>query len=216
MRAEFGSFVFDSVAHELTRDGSAIALTPKAFELLATLLTNRPRALSKAELLEAVWPDAFVSDNSLARLVSELRTALGEEAEAIRTVHGFGYAFRGEASGPTGTESALPTCWLTHGRRIVLLRAGENLIGRDPVSVVRIDSTKVSRQHSRILVTAAGATLEDLDSKNGTFLAGAQLRQPAPLADGDQVTIGPVVLTFRCSRDGLSTETELSMTITDP
>src|SRR2546422_9256486 len=64
-------------------------LSPKAFELLVVLVERRGEAVSKAELLERVWPKVFVSDASLARVVTELRDAIGDDArEMIRTVHG--------------------------------------------------------------------------------------------------------------------------------
>ena len=75
-------------------------LETKAYELLALLLSRRPNALSKAQIRDVLWPGTFVSESALARLVTQLRAACGDDAQAprfIRTVHGFGYAFCGEA-----------------------------------------------------------------------------------------------------------------------
>jgi len=214
MALEFGDCLFDSETRVLTREGHVVTLSPKAFALLSTLLAERPRALSKAALHEAIWPGTFVSDSSLARLVSELRSALGDNAgepRFVRTVHGFGYAFSGEATEAAEETASEPVCWLVWGRRVAPLRPGENLIGRSTDSVVAIDSSKVSRRHTRIRVAGAQATLEDLGSKNGTYLEGRRVDGPVVLSDGDQISVGSTVLTFRRGEGGLSTETELSI-----
>ena len=68
-------------------------------------------------------------------------------------------------------------------------------------------SPTISRRHARIVISAGGATLEDLDSKNGTFLRGNKVTQPAPLSDGDLIRVGSVSLTFRVFSLPGSTET---------
>ena len=96
MRVRFGECVFDSEARELTRRGAAVQLSPKAFQLLSLLLERRPKAISRAELHDLIWPKAFVAYTSLPRLVTEVRHAIGDlsrPARFVRTVHGFGYAF---------------------------------------------------------------------------------------------------------------------------
>lgn len=109
MPLRFGNCSFDPSLRTLTRNGRSVQLTPKAFELLSALLENRPRPLSKTELHERLWPATFVSDTSLARLVSELRRAIGDDARdprLVRTLHGYGYAFHGPvAGGPADTGS---------------------------------------------------------------------------------------------------------------
>jgi len=92
----------------------------------------------------------------------------------------------------------------------VELAAGENLIGRAPEAAVTIDSAKVSRRHARIVVDGEGATLEDLGSKNGTFLNGARLDAPARLAAGDEIRIGRNVARLRFAVAGERTMTEVS------
>jgi len=63
----------------LSRDGLSVPLTPKAFEILLVLVRNPGRVLKKDELIEEVWPDAFVDENNLPRNISSLRKALGED-----------------------------------------------------------------------------------------------------------------------------------------
>ena len=82
-------------------------LEPKAFELLCLLLVRRPRVLSKAQIRDVLWPGTSVGETSLPRLVTELRQALGDDAQQprfIRTAHGFGYAFCGEARDDAETQ----------------------------------------------------------------------------------------------------------------
>ena len=76
-------------------------MPPKAFDLLGALLEARPRALSKAEIRDRLWPETFVTEATLASVVSELRSSLADdpkEPRFVRTVHGHGYAFSGAAS----------------------------------------------------------------------------------------------------------------------
>jgi pSer/pThr/pTyr-binding forkhead associated (FHA) protein len=64
----------------------------------------------------------------------------------------------------------------------------------------------VSRRHARIVTNSAGATLEDLGSRNDTFLRGVRISSATPLADGDLITIGPASMIFRVLRHLGSTE----------
>ena len=90
----------------------------------------------------------------------------------------------------------------------VALIDGEHLIGRDADVAVWLDSPAISRHHARIHVDGAAATLEDLASKNGTYLRGERVTGPSALADGDEIRLGSVALTFRLQEAGRSTETQ--------
>ena len=61
MRISFGAFTLDLQSRQLTSAGREIHLEPKAFELLSALVLERPKALSKADLQERLWPGTFVS-----------------------------------------------------------------------------------------------------------------------------------------------------------
>ena len=208
MRVAFGDCVFDPDTRLVTRNGRAVPLSPKAFTLLETLLRARPKALAKAQIREALWPGTFVSESNLANLVLELRGALGDDARDsrfIRTVRRFGYAFSDDArslpepvAGPSTAESPLHR--LIWGKREMTLDEGDNLIGRDRNVVVWIDDESVSRRHARIVVGPEGATLEDLGSKNGTYLHGERIREPQPLSDRDEIRIGPARMVLRIVR----------------
>ena len=85
---------------QLLRAGIPLSLEPKAYELLGLLLARRPRALSKDQIHGVLWAGTFVSESALPGLVADLRSVLGDDARRprfIRTVHGYGYAFCGEA-----------------------------------------------------------------------------------------------------------------------
>ena len=97
--------------------------------------------------------------------------------------------------------------WLVWGPNEVALHDGENLIGRDPDCPVRIDSPRVSRHHARLTVAGTSATLEDLGSKNGTYLEGLLVEGAMPLSDGDELVVGPAVFVFRASGKTRTTQT---------
>jgi DNA-binding winged helix-turn-helix (wHTH) protein len=207
VRLLFGVCVLDTETRQLLRAGELVHLMPKAFELLQALLESRPRALSKAELHELLWPDTHVLAANLPNVVAEVRAAIADNARDphfIRTVHGFGYAFCGEAS--ESGSAALPEAERPFVYRLlwegvlVALAEGEYLLGRHPDSVVPIDSETVSRHHARLWISGGQATLEDLGSRNGTFVRGKRLAGPARLVDGDEFYLGAVPFTFRASQ----------------
>ncbi len=213
MRVVFGDCTFDSDTRELLRGGAPVHVSPKAFRLLELLLENRPRALSKQELQEKLWPETFVSAANLASLAAEARAAIGDRARGsrlLRTVYGFGYAFSGETreEDPAAGAHLRSRFALARDEEEIALAPGDNILGRDPSASVRIDDETVSRRHARIIVTSRDATIEDLGSKNGTFVEGRRTGgKPVPLADGDQIQVGSVFLTFRVRSSEKSTRT---------
>lgn len=215
MRVRFSEFLLDTESRRLTRDGAEVHLQPKTFELLDLLVRARPKALSKQHIRRQLWPDTVVGEASLTVAVAELRGSLGDEAKAprfVRTVYGFGYAFVGEARAEEANSGATAgtaprVLW---EKRVLPLVEGENVLGRDEGVTVRIDAPGVSRRHACIRVEGERATLEDLGSKNGTFMGdGAMpMRGPAPLADDARFRLGRVLLVFRNAPESGSTITE--------
>jgi hypothetical protein len=206
MRISVGGFLFDSQRRELLRGGKSVHLTPKAFRLLEVLVAKAPVAVSKEELCEILWPDVFVQEANLKNLVSEVRLALGEDARKprfLRTVHGFGYAVR-----PEGDLAPVGRFRVTYLAREFELFAGENLLGREGDATILIPQKSVSRRHARIVVTGDGALLEDLGSKNGTWLNERRIQSPEELSDGDEIRLGSAPLIFRAALAG-STETNV-------
>jgi DNA-binding winged helix-turn-helix (wHTH) protein len=209
MRIHFGMCTLDMASRQLLRGPEVLHLSPKAFELLRLLAENRPRALAKEELFDRIWPEVIVSEASLAGLAAEIRRVIGDDAReprCLRTVHGFGYAFADGAATAADEDGVFRLVW---GLREVALARGENVLGREADAAVRIDDATVSRHHARIVIDGAFAALEDLGSKNGTWLRGRRIGGSQPLRDGDQIQVGPAALIFRCFAAGASTRTGL-------
>lgn len=202
VRYRFSRFIFDVDTRQLLRDSNEIHLTPKAFELLELLIRNRTRVVSKAELQETLWPSTFVEETNLASLVAEIRRVTGDSAthpNVLRTIHRIGYRFVGdvvESGAPPRATSLGGRPFLVVENRRAMLLEGINLIGRSPDATIRCDAAGVSRQHARIVVSSEGAVLEDLGSKNGTYLRRERVTS-ARLSDGDEIRIGNASLTFR-------------------
>ena len=92
---EFGGFRLDATERLLLHEGETVSLTPKAFDMLVTLVENSGHLVEKSELMRKLWPNSFVEEGSLAQNVSLLRKALGENQSQkfIETVPRRGYRF---------------------------------------------------------------------------------------------------------------------------
>jgi DNA-binding winged helix-turn-helix (wHTH) protein len=212
MVRQFGRYQLDLASLELRRDGAIVHLSPSAFGVLKLLIEHAPAAVSKEDLLAAVGAEASVSDASLTNVIDEIRAAIGDQArpaELLRTLHGFGYAFAADALEDTaavGIEQ-LPLCQLVLGSRRFTLPAGSHLVGRDAAAAVFINHQSVSRRHARIVVTAEHALVEDLQSRNGTFVNGKRVDGPTEMRHGDVLGLGLVTLILEKASAG-STRTD--------
>jgi DNA-binding winged helix-turn-helix (wHTH) protein len=214
MPVSFGDCVLDLDRRALVRAGEEVRLTPKAFDLLALLVGERPRAIAKTEIHERLWPGTLVTESNLTTLVTELRAALDDDARSpryVKTVHRFGYAFCGSAAEPSPRAPALrrrgPHFTLEWADGHAVLHEGENVIGREEDAVAWIESASVSRRHAQIVISEGKATLEDLGSKNGTFVGGQRVTGPLVLADNKEIRIGRVPVRIRIFESGASTRT---------
>jgi hypothetical protein len=189
-----------------------IRLTPKAFDLLRLLIEHRPKALSKQEIFDRLWPGTFVTENNLAALVADLRSCLGDQAAEprfIRTVYAYGYAFVGDAGSPSAVTTVRDVArWLLlfNGREFPL-QPGDNILGRSGEGVLALDGPSVSRQHARLTIAGGRATIEDLGSKNGTWVGPVEVTGPTPLRNGDEIRLGSLVITIYASASAVTTET---------
>jgi TolB-like protein len=93
---EFADFRLDLARRVLERDGTGVALYPRAFDALALLVMHRDTLLTKDLLLERLWPGTVVVENSLARVISDLRKALGDASTCIVTATRRGYRFEAD------------------------------------------------------------------------------------------------------------------------
>jgi DNA-binding winged helix-turn-helix (wHTH) protein len=200
------AIVVDAGARLVRCDGADILLAPKAFDLLLILVTSRPNAVSHRQLHAALWPGVHVSETSLPALVTQLRKALGDtsgDGRVIRTLHRVGYAFVGDATvvGPPGA-AATPVCRLIWRRRQFEMPAGESVIGRERGCAAQIDAESVSRHHARLTVAGGDASIEDLGSKNGTWVSGERIHGAVPLTDGTRFRLGSETIRFEMQIEG--------------
>jgi DNA-binding winged helix-turn-helix (wHTH) protein len=208
----FGEFVFDCGTRQLLRNGVERHLSPKALQMLHLLLAVRPRALSREELYDALWPSTFVCETNLANVVNEVRRGLGDDARAaryIRTVHGFGYAFCGAVS--SSASNSLEAAILRCEGRDYLLREGENVVGRASGQVVIPDVT-ISRHHAVIVLDRKTFSIRDLDSTNGTFVDGQRIgRVPVVVTAGSRIELGSLAVTVVVRRISSTWSLQLDM-----
>ena len=165
-------------------------------DVLAYLAIVAGELASKQNLIDAVWQTEFVSEHALTQVIAEIRAALGDDARNptyIENIPRRGYRLVTEvtqvaASVPPTRDVSVPFK-LQGEQRDHSLNQGPNIIGRTPDADISIDRTKVSRCHARIVVAGTTATIEDLGSKNGTYLNGQRLEQKALLTNGDEMKI---------------------------
>lgn len=204
--------MLDTASRQLAATSEPLHLSPKAFDLLALLIERRPAVVDKGAIRQRLWPDVHVVETGLTNLVAEIRGVLAEhegDAALVRTVHGKGYAFGGDAVDAGAPRAAEPTratpFWLVWKDRPIVLAAGESIIGRDAACAVWIDASGVSRRHACIRVPAdgepRGATIDDLNSTNGTYVDGRRVTKRQPLENGDRIKVGGATLVFRAWQD---------------
>lgn len=195
----FGEFTLDCGSHLLLRNNEEQHLSPKAQQLLRMLILKRPRAVSREEIYDALWPSTFVSETNMASIVSELRRTLGDDARSaqyIRTVHGFGYAFAGDVVAVvTAVAEALPVAFLRCEGQRHLLYEGENLVGRSPDCRVVLNEPTVSRSHAAIIISGDTIVIEDRGSRNGTHVNGKKVSRARVRRD-DTVAFGIIEATI--------------------
>lgn len=211
MRFKLDQFVIDGDRRTVTRGDQAVHVAPKTLDMLLVLLGRAPNAVSKAELMTALWPDTHVSDATLTGVVADAREALGDDGRAprvIRTVQRFGYAFTGQIEREVSGDNSEPVLgWLIADTWRLPLRSGETVLGREGDGVVPLPSPSVSRQHAALIIEGTAARLRDLGSKNGTFVDEMRVDQPIALQDGARVRFGTLDLIYRSATQTSSTET---------
>lgn len=202
MRFTFDAWTLDADRRVLLRGTEPVSLSPKAFDLLKLLVEHHERAFSKAELHHHLWPNAFVTDGSLTILVAEIRQVLQDEADRprfIRTVRRFGYGFCAPVIRTDALQTFAPTqnAWVIWGNKSIAVAERETILGRALNATIRFDVPGVSRRHARISVEGATVTVEDLGSRNGTYVRGEKISGRAALGDGDELRLGPVSMLIR-------------------
>jgi DNA-binding winged helix-turn-helix (wHTH) protein len=201
MRLKFADCVLDLRSRQLERGDKVVPLEPKMYALLEVLVSRRPAVVTNSELDELLWPQVYVARTSLTRLVSELRAVLGDtprDSHIIRTVYKTGYAFCANVTGVPAAASAAPAAIELVWKKLSWpLADGEYVAGRDAECSLVIDATTVSRRHARITVVSGTATIEDLESTNGTHVNGTRISVPTRLVPGNELALGTELLRVR-------------------
>ena len=210
-----GVWLVEPTLDRISCDGKFIRLRPRAMDVLVHLAIAAGKLASKRDLIDAVWRTEFVSDHALTQVIAELRAALGDNARNpsfIENIPRRGYRLVADVTPVAalvspGRDVSLPFKLLGADGDVPLSQ-GPNVVGRTGDADICIDRTEVSRCHARIMIAGTTATIEDLGSKNGTYLNGERLQQPALLANGDEIWIGRSVARFRFLVEGEPTQTE--------
>ena len=181
-----------------------VHLRPKVMDLLVVFGQHPGEVLSKEQLLDLVWPDVTVGDASLTVAVRELRESLNDDPDAprfVETIRHRGYRLVARVEFlPEDTTTARPArsqFWLIGEDHEFVLAEGDNVIGRAPDADIRLDLPNVSRHHARVVVDGASAMVEDLGSKNGTYLGETRIDGPTRISHGDQLRFGHLAAALR-------------------
>jgi DNA-binding winged helix-turn-helix (wHTH) protein len=213
MKRAFCDCILEAASRQLWRDGKIVPLEPKMYELLEVLIQRSPNVVSNNELDELLWPKVYVARTSLTRLVSELRSLLGDsprEPRIIRTVYKTGYAFCATLNWSESTSRSAALVSLLWNDQRLPLPDGDHIAGRGVECSLLIDAVTVSRRHARFTVKSGTVVIEDLGSKNGVCVDGMRISQPTQLTDGAEVALGSAKLRVRAVDPAALTKADTS------
>jgi DNA-binding winged helix-turn-helix (wHTH) protein len=204
---QLGDWLVEPMLDRISRNDQIVRLRPRAMDVLICLALDAGKLASKQSIIDNVWRTEFVSEHALTQVIAELRSALGDDARSpayIENIPRRGYRLVATvtpvaASVPSAHDASLPFKLQGEDTDHPLIQ-GPNIIGRT-----------ASRCHARIFVAGTTATIEDLGSKNGTYVNGERLEQPTLLTNGDEIWIGRSVARLRFLVEGEPTMTEKSL-----
>jgi DNA-binding winged helix-turn-helix (wHTH) protein len=197
----FGDFELDVAAFTLRLKGIPVRLEKIPMEVLVLLVEHAGTLVRRDSIHAALWgSDVYLDrDAAINTAMRKIRKALGEDVgrpRFVETVVGKGYRFVGQIVRATvDRQRQVAVYRLTRGTDAFALQDGENLIGRDPDVHVFLDHPSVSRRHARISIAAGEVVLEDLNSRNGTWINGRRITSPTEVHDGTVIGVGPITLT---------------------
>ena len=188
-RYSFNNFTLDLEKRVLLRDGDPVPLTPKAFDTLALLVRRGGRVVSKDELLEEIWADAFVEESTIAQNVFTLRKALGQNHagnQFIETVPKHGYRFIADVKAVDGATNGKSEA----GRQA----AAHDTVGGEEINDAETGSAETVEAASK---DARAGENEERDSEAVNVTADAA-SNPPPASRGDShLANRPALLNFR-------------------
>ncbi|MEO1059413.1 MAG: winged helix-turn-helix domain-containing protein, partial [Actinomycetota bacterium] len=155
MRYRLDDFGIDLSTRTITGPGGPVHVEPQVYDVTVYLLEHRDRAVSKIELMEAIWGDQFISESALTSRIKSARAALddnGRDQRMIRTVHGFGYQFVATAQ-PVGASD--DTGIERRATRTSLPRFADPLRGR---SAELAEITALIDRHPLVTLVGTGGT----------------------------------------------------------
>jgi predicted ATPase/DNA-binding winged helix-turn-helix (wHTH) protein len=195
---EFGRFAVLPHRRELLAEGRPVELGGRAFDVLMALIEASGVVVSKDTLMEQVWPNRIVEENSLQAQISALRRAFGADRDLIRTIAGRGYQFAGEiravSTGPGAQATARtpqPTLPLSQAPTNLPEPVSE-LIGRDSELNEILD---LSTSHRLVTLAGAGGIgktrlgFEAARHLLPRFADGVWVVELAPLSDPELVPV---------------------------
>lgn len=200
----FGTFVLDVPERRLWREDEAVQLVPKQFDLLLFFVANAGRVTKKQEILDAVWPNTFVEETTLARNVSLLRKLLetdGNPKQLIETVPKIGYRFT-----PEVTEADENNLLIVEEQTVHYFR-GEETISRTPSRRFSpAFALAVSAVLFTVLAVSGYSVYRSVSAENGQGPDARSAKQRALIAatsDRNVIKIGSIVnLQNRYPNDG--------------
>ena len=210
MLYHFATCELDEQLYQLRRAGKSVEIEPRVFDVLAYLLHNRARVVSKDELLEKLWPEQVVSETALTRCIVAARKAVGDDGtkqQVVETQHGRGYRFVATVS-QRGVERKLVAVLSAD------VKGYSRLMGEDEVGTVRtlttyrqLMTTIIQQHHGRVVdspgdnllaefasvvdaVQAAVAIQQELKDKNADLPASRRMEFRIGINLGDVIVEG--------------------------
>jgi DNA-binding winged helix-turn-helix (wHTH) protein len=220
--ARFGVFELNPRTGELRKRGARVRLQDQPFQVLTMLVERAGDLVTREEVRERLWSGSvFVAfDQALNNAIAKVRAALGDSAENprfVETLERRGYRFLASvewaaAEGPLPPSARVSSRPATNVRlttddRTITLQDGTHVIGREPDAAVWIDSAVVSRRHAELIVHDGRVTIEDLGSRNGTFVNGTRPTGVSALVHGDEIRLGTLRLVVHVSTGQTATRT---------
>ena len=214
----FADYELDLAAYSLRQAGHAVKLEKIPMELLILLVQRAGALVARSDIQAALWGGEVFVDHGAAinTAIRKIRQALGDDAETprfVETVVGKGYRFVASVqrvpSSPRQSDTSrgsFPRYSIARGKQEFILKAAETVLGRDPEAGICIDHPSVSRRHASVSIGAGGAVLEDLSSRNGTFVNGRRIDGPVQIDHGAVIGLGALTLTFAVLRAPASTQ----------
>jgi len=146
----FGEFTLDVARGAVSKAGEEIRLRPKVYEALKYLVENPGRLIGKDELIQALWPDSFVTDDSLVQCTVELRRALADRGqELLKTVPRRGYLFTARVTQSPGTS--LPPSQIGPAGKATVARVARRAVDLPTPRTSLIGREKETRQAAELL-----------------------------------------------------------------